>query len=73
MIRPPFYPLYASDDSCLLSDFEERVGLVNAEGEKSTAYDIVSTYVKGIIGRFTSSDVVLQTAHLSADPAFFLH
>lgn len=50
--------------ACYL-DFEERVGLVNAEGEKSTAYDIVSTYVKGIIGRFTSSDVVANCPSIS--------
>lgn len=38
--------------------FEERVGLVNAAGTRSSAYDIVKKYVSEKIGRFTSAEVV---------------
>ena len=40
------------------AEFEQRVGLVNAEGTRSTAQQIVEHYVNGKIGRFTSAEVV---------------
>ena len=40
------------------TEFEQRVGLVNAEGTQSTAQQIVEHYVNGRIGRFTSAQVV---------------
>ena len=40
-------------------EFEERVGLVNAAGARSFAYDIVKKYVCEKIGRFTSAEVVV--------------
>ena len=39
-------------------EFEERVGLVNAAGTRSSAYDIVKKCVSEKIGRFTSAEVV---------------
>ena len=38
--------------------FEERVGLMNQAGVRSSAYDIVKVYVRGKIGKFTSADVL---------------
>lgn len=40
------------------AEFEQRVGLVNAEGTRSTAQQIVEHYVNGKIGRFTSAEVM---------------
>ncbi len=39
-------------------DLEERIGLVGGENSKRTAYDVVSAYVEGKIGKFTSADVM---------------
>lgn len=39
-------------------EFEERVGMMNAGGIKSSAYDMVKVYVSNKIGKFTSADVV---------------
>lgn len=39
-------------------EFEERVGLMNYAGIKSTAYDVVKKYCNEKIGTFTSSDVI---------------
>lgn len=39
-------------------EFEERVGLVNAAGTRSSAYDIVKKCVSEKIGRFTSAEVI---------------
>ena len=38
--------------------FEERVGLAQESGIKSTAYDVVKSYALQKIGRFTSSDTL---------------
>lgn len=40
------------------TEFEQRVGMVNAAGTRSTAYQIVEHYVSGKIGRFTSAEVI---------------
>jgi len=40
------------------TEFEERVGLVTATGEKSSAYDIVKLYTDEKIGKFTGAEVV---------------
>lgn len=40
------------------TQFEERVGIMNATGTKSNAYDIVKGYVEEKIGKFTSSEVI---------------
>lgn len=40
------------------TEFEERVGLMDENGNVSTAYDIVKKYVEEKIGKFTGADVV---------------
>lgn len=40
------------------TEFEERVGMMNNNGVKSTAYDMAKAYVSGKIGKFTSADVM---------------
>lgn len=39
-------------------DFEERVGLLNNAGAKSSAYDVVKSYVAQKIGKFQSREVI---------------
>lgn len=39
-------------------EFEERVGLVGKVGVRSSAYDVVKTYVSGKVGKFTSAEVI---------------
>lgn len=43
--------------SCYI-EFEDRVGLMTASGEKSTAYDIVKAFIGEKIGKFTGTEVV---------------
>lgn len=43
--------------SCYV-EFEERVGMMQSRGAKSTAYDVVKTYADSKIGKFTSADVI---------------
>lgn len=40
------------------TEFEERVGMMDEAGVKSSAYDIVKKYVDQSIGKITSSDVI---------------
>lgn len=40
------------------TEFEERVGMLNGSGVKSSAYDMVSTYISNKVGKFTSADVI---------------
>lgn len=40
------------------TEFEERVGMMTASGEKSTAYDIVKRYTEEKIGRFTGAEAI---------------
>ena len=42
------------------TEFEERVGLVENTGVKSTAYDIVKKYVENKIGKFGSAEVLIN-------------
>ena len=39
-------------------EFEERVGMMDESGVKSSAYDIVKAYVDSKLGKFTAADVV---------------
>ena len=41
-------------------EFEERVGLMNDAGVKSTAYDVVRAYAEQKVGKFTSADVIIS-------------
>ena len=52
-------------------EFEERVGLMNVVGAKSTAYDVVLAFVKEKIGKFTSADTI--AACPSAGRSSILH
>lgn len=40
------------------TEFEERVGIMNAGGMKSRSYDMVRAYVEGKIGKFTGAEVI---------------
>lgn len=39
-------------------EFEERVGMMNADGKRSTAYDIVKAFMLQKIGKTTSAEVI---------------
>ena len=43
--------------SCYV-DFEERVGMMQSSGAKSTAYDVIKAYAYSKIGKFTSADII---------------
>lgn len=43
--------------SCYV-DFEERVGMMQSSGAKSTAYDVIKAYADSKIGKFTSADLI---------------
>ena len=40
------------------TEFEERVGMMNAGRTKSRSYDMVRAYVEGKIGKFTGAEVI---------------
>lgn len=40
------------------SEFEERVGMMDDVGVKSTAYEVVKAYVDNKLGKFTSAEVI---------------
>ena len=40
------------------TEFEERVGMMNDRGVKSSAYDMVKGYVMNKLGKFTGADVI---------------
>lgn len=40
------------------TEFEERVGMMNDRGVKSSAYDMVKSYVLNKLGKFTGADVI---------------
>lgn len=42
------------------TEFEERVGIIEDRGIKSSAYDIVKKYTEKILGSFTSKDVMIS-------------
>lgn len=39
-------------------EFEERVGMMNGKGTRSTAYDVVKAYMMGKIGKMTGAEVI---------------
>ena len=41
-------------------DFEDRVNILNDNGVRSVAYDIVKRYVENKLGKFTSNDVIMN-------------
>ncbi|MCD8023506.1 MAG: Fic family protein [Lachnospiraceae bacterium] len=42
------------------TEFEERVGIVEKTGVRSSAYDVVKAYISGKIGKFTSAEVIVS-------------
>lgn len=42
----------------VLEETIQMVGMLNASGVKSSAYDMVSTYISNKVGKFTSADVI---------------
>lgn len=47
-------------------DFEERVGLMDKNGVKSTSYDIVKAYMLGKIGKMTRTEVIAACPSLAS-------
>ncbi len=45
-------------------EFENRVGLIENDGIKSSAYDIVKQYTSQKLGKFTSADVMQNCANI---------
>ena len=66
---------FLSDAACFAAvlacytEFEERVGLMDEEGNVSTAYDIVKKYVEEKIGKFTGADVVYHCPSIGRSSA----
>lgn len=46
------------------TEFEERVGIMENNGSRSLAYDIVKKYVEGKIGKITSAEVITNCPKL---------
>lgn len=51
------------------TEFEERVGLMDENGNVSTAYDIVKKYVEEKIGKFTGADIVYHCPSIGRSSA----
>ena len=54
----PFVKYFLKVVLAAYKEFEERVGVVEEAGAKSSVYDIVKNYCKNKLGKFTSSDVI---------------
>lgn len=54
--------------SCYV-DFEERVGMMQSSGAKSTAYDVVKAYADSKIGKFTSADIIANCPNVGRSSA----
>lgn len=51
-------------------EFEERVGVMDDSGVKSSAYDIVKAYADNKLGKFTASDVLANCPGVGRTSAF---
>lgn len=51
------------------TEFEDRVGLMSENGNGSTAYDVVKTYVERKIGKFTGNDVITNCPSIGRSSA----
>jgi len=51
-------------------EFEERVGVMDDTGVKSSAYDIVRAYVDKKLGKFTAADVLANCPSIGRTSAF---
>lgn len=52
------------------AEFEERVGMMDERGVKSSAYDIVKAYVDQKVGKFTSADVLANCPGVGRSSVF---
>lgn len=52
------------------TEFEERVGMMDESGVKSSAYDIVKAYVDQKLGKFTSADVLANCPGVGRSSVF---
>ncbi|MBO4701869.1 MAG: Fic family protein [Lachnospiraceae bacterium] len=55
--------------ACYL-EFDERVGIMDDAGVKSTSYDVVKAFVDTKLGKFTASDVLVGCPTLGRTSAF---
>ena len=51
-------------------EFEERVGVMDDSGVKSSAYDIVKAYTDNKLGKFTAADVLANCPRVGRTSAF---
>ena len=51
-------------------EFEERVGVMDDTGVKSSAYDIVKTFVDKTLGKFTAADVLANCSSVGRTSVF---
>lgn len=52
------------------TEFEERIGMMDKQGVKSSAYDIVKAYVQSKLGKFTSGDVIANCPNVGRTSVF---
>ena len=51
-------------------EFEERVGIMDAIGVKSSAYDVVKSYVDNKLGKFNAADVLANCPSIGRTSVF---
>ncbi len=51
-------------------EFEERVGIMDDVGVKSSTYDIVKSYVDNKLGKFTAADVLANCPSVGRTSVF---
>jgi predicted transcriptional regulator len=51
-------------------EFEERVGIMDNMGVKSSAYDVVKSYVDKKLGKFTAADVLANCPSIGRTSVF---
>lgn len=52
------------------TEFEERVGMMDDSGVKSSSYDVVKAYVDNKLGKFTAADVIANCPSVGRTSAF---
>lgn len=53
-------------------EFEERVGVMDNTGVKSSSYDIVKSFVDNKLGKFTAADVLANCPNVGRTSAYNL-
>ncbi|MCD8045810.1 MAG: Fic family protein [Clostridiales bacterium] len=51
------------------TEFEERVGILEKTGVRSSAYDVVKAYISGKVGKFTSAEVIASCPSIGRSAA----